>query len=300
MSALRILVLGATGFVGGAVAQHLLAAGHDVHGLARDDAAVATLTGHGVKVVRGDLQGRFPDVAAAARSADVVVYAAQPPSDVELATVDALAGPGLLFLSGSGVLLERTAGAFSENSFAEADEFVVEPLARARLEAEDRVRAAGGRVVRPGLIWGPGDHGHIPMVYRSVAVTGSACYVGSGLNVYGHVHVQDVARLVELVLDRGRPGALYHAVTGETPNRWIAERVAADLGCPVRSVDAAEAARIWGEFGALVLGASSRTRAPRSRDELGWVPVHLDMLEEVGEPRMRELAASAGPGVGTG
>lgn len=287
---MRVLVIGATGFVGSALSRHLVVRGHSVSGVARDERAAAVLAGAGVTPVRGDLQGRFGEVLAAARGVDRIVYAAQPAADVELATVDALAGEELLFLSGSGVLLERTAGAFSENTFAEDDDFVVEPLARERKVAEDRVRAAGGAVVRPGLIWGPGDHGHVSMVYRSVASTGAACFVGAGLNVYGNVHVDDVAGLVDLALERGRSGALYHAVAGETPNRWIAERVAQDLGCGVRSVDADEATAIWGEFGALVLGASSRTRAPRSRSELGWVPTRFDMLDEIGEPRLRALA----------
>src|SRR5690606_3044488 len=100
-------------------------------------------------------------------------------------------------------------------------------------------------VIRPGLIWGPGDHGHMSMIYRSVAVTGAAAYVGEGLNTYGHVHVGDVARLFALALDTGRAGALYHAVAGETPNRWIAEKVAADLGVEARSVTPEQAAGVW-------------------------------------------------------
>ncbi|MEE4591256.1 hypothetical protein V2J94_05040 [Streptomyces sp. DSM 41524] len=40
----------------------------------------------------------------------------------------------------------------------------------------------------------------------------------------------------------GAVGALYHAVAGETPNRWLAERVADDLGRGTRGVGEAEAA----------------------------------------------------------
>lgn len=60
-------------------------------------------------------------------------------------------------------------------------------------------------VVRPGLIWGPGDHGHLSMIYRSVTVSGAACYVGQGLNTYSHVHIDDVTRLFTLALDRAGP-----------------------------------------------------------------------------------------------
>lgn len=93
---------------------------------------------------------------------------------------------------------------------------------------------------------------------------------------------------------QGTPGALYHAAAGETPNRWIAERVADDLGCGTRSVDEAEAAHIWGQFDALIMAASSRPRATRSRHDLGWRPHHTDMLTMVGTPRLRAPARPAG------
>lgn len=145
-------------------------------------------------------------------------------------------------------------------------------------------------VVRPGQIWGPGDHGHMSMIYRSVATTGAAAYVGQGLNTYGHVHIDDVTRLFSLALDRGRTGGLYHAVAGETPNRWIAERVAADLGVEARSITTEEADQVWGAFGALIMAASSRIRAVNSSQELGWRPGHPDMLSMIGDQRLRDLA----------
>jgi nucleoside-diphosphate-sugar epimerase len=300
---MRVLVIGATGFVGGAVARHLGAEGHLVTGLARSDAAAESLTAHRIRALRGDLDTGRTAVVAAAAQADAVVFAAQLAPEAEQTVVaellDAVAGTGttFLFTSGSGVHLQRTAGAWSEDCFAEDDPFTVEPLAAGRLAVEDAVRAAAGRrvramVLRPGLIWGSGDHGHVPMIYRSVARTGAACYVGDGLNTYSHVHIADVARLFARALADGTGGALYHAVAGETPTRWIAEAVARDVGCPTRSLTPGEAVTVWGEFGALVLAGSSRGRAPRSHAELGWLPEHTDMLTMIGEPRLRKLAAA--------
>ncbi|WP_413809728.1 NAD-dependent epimerase/dehydratase family protein [Streptomyces sp. OE57] len=296
-----VFVIGATGFVGGAVARHLAAHGHQVTGLARTGPAASTLEAQGIVPLPGDLDARRSAVVEAAPRADAVIYAAQAGPEQETATVEdltrALAGTGktLLFLSGSGVLMQRTAGAWSQDSFAEHDPFTVEPLAAFRKAAEDTVLAAAtdglrGMVIRPGVIWGPGDHGQVPMTYQSVAATGAANYVGPGLNVYSHVHIDDVARLFALALTAGRPGGLYHAVAGEVPNRWIAERVAADLGVEPRSVTPEEAAGIWGEFGALIMAASSRIRAVTTQQELGWRPEHTDMLSMIGEARLRELA----------
>ena len=297
-----VLVIGATGFVGGAVARHLATRGHRVTGMARTPAAAARL-GPGVRPLLGDLDGGRDAVLTAASRSDAVVFAAQPaPRDEERMVaelLDALAGTGaaFLFTSGSGVLMQRTGGAWSEDSYAEDDPFTVEPLAVTRHAVENAVRAAADRgvrsmVLRPGLIWGPDDHGHVSMVYRSVAATGAACYVGEGLNTYSHVHVDDVCDLAERALATGTAGALYHATAGETPNRWIARSVAADLDRPTRSLDASEAAEVWGDLGSLIMGASSRIRAPRARRELGWAPRHTDLLTTIGEPRLRALAAT--------
>jgi nucleoside-diphosphate-sugar epimerase len=304
-----IFIIGATGFVGGALAHHLADSGHAVSGLARTGASAAALNARGISPVAADLETRRPAMVGAARRADVVVYAAQAEPAQETAAVEdltrAMAGTGktLIFLSGSGVLLQRTEGAWSQDTFTEHDLFTVEPLAEFRKAAEDAIlmAAADGvraMVIRPGLIWGPGDHGHVSMIYQSVAATGAACYVGPGLNSYSNVHINDVTHLFSLALSTGRAGGLYHAVAGEVPNRWIAERVAADLGVETRSITPAEASGVWDEFGALIMGSSSRLQAVAARRELGWKPRLTDMLSTIGESRLRNLAHNRSPRAG--
>ena len=297
----HVFIIGATGFVGGAIARHFVSRRFRVTGLVRSGEAAGRLRAAGMAVQIGDLAERLLAVTEFARQADVVVFAAQVSPQVELEAVKALldtlkdSGKTLVFLSGSGVLCQRTEGAWSSESFGEYDAFAPEPLAAARVDAENLVRAASshgilGIVMRPPLIWGPNDHGHVSMVYRSVAATGAACYIGDGLATYSNVHVDDIARLFELAVTKGKAGAIYHAASGEIPNRWIAEAVARDLGCETRSVSMSEAANIWGDFGALIMSVSSRVRDAQTRKALGWSPRHTDMLSEIGESRLRALA----------
>lgn len=114
---MNVFVIGATGFVGGRLARHLAAEGRTVTGLARTPASAATLRAQGITPVDADLDARRPEAIEAARSADAVVYAAQAGPEQETAAVQdltrSLAGTGktLILLSGSGVLMQRTAGA---------------------------------------------------------------------------------------------------------------------------------------------------------------------------------------------
>jgi nucleoside-diphosphate-sugar epimerase len=291
-NAVQVLVIGATGYVGSHVADHLARHGHCVIGHARNESSAAKIriAGHSTHV--SDLADHA-SLIALARQVDATVFAPQLHADDEHIAVAALlrgyrkTGKTFVFTSGTGVLGQRTAGEWSEDCFAEDDPFVPPRSIARRVETENLVRAAAAAdvrsaVVRPPMIWGDGRHLIIEFIEESIRVTGAACYIGRGLNLYSHVHIDDLADVFRRVIERGRAGALYHAVGGELNNRCIAELLAKREGCDTRSISIDQAIELWGKFASLiVLGASSRSRSPRARQELGWTPLRLDLIDAI-------------------
>lgn len=305
---MKVLVFGASGYVGSHIAHHLVATGYAVSGVVRSDQAAATVSETGANPVFADLADTA-SIGPLTEGHDAVIWAAQLMLEDELrvmqALTDALAGSdrALVFTSGTSVMSIPTNGDWDERSFAEDDPFEPRRQIAPRLEIEALVRNAPARgvrgiVVRPPLIWGNGGCRLISDFHHSARKTGAVCHIGRGLNVYSNVHVDDLAELYRLALDKGRPGALYFAVSGEVSYGVMARAIADTLGIPTRSVTIEEGCEIWDRFMArIVLCSCSRQRSPRAREELGWKSREdrLDILEECRNPAYAEEGERAPP-----
>jgi nucleoside-diphosphate-sugar epimerase len=289
---MRVFVTGATGFVGSAIVRELGAAGHEVLGLVRSDAAADALAKLGVKAHRGDLSD-VAGLAAGARTCDGVIHTAfnhdwsvsrEIAAETDRRAVEAMVGA----LSGSGkplVVTSGTATLVSGRLGTEEDAPRSPETLRAATEATVLTAAAHGvrgSIMRlPPTVHGTGDHGFVPMLIDIARRKGVSAYVGDGANRWPAVHRLDAARLFRLALEKAPPGTRLHAVAEEgVPMRSIAQAIGTGLGIPVRSLTPDEA-RAHFEWFAHFVGIDNPTSSARSRESFAWDPSEPDLLTDL-------------------
>ncbi len=288
---MQIFIVGATGYIGSAIASALLAHGHRARGSARSEEAARKLRGAGVDPVKSDVT-QPETLTAAAAGADGVVYAVQYQGNdgarVESAALRALAGA----LEGSNKPLVYTSGVWLYGSTGErvADEdaphnptplVVHRPqLERIVLDAADEgVRSV---IIRPGDVYG--RNGGMPAMWvQSARETGAARFVGDGANHWPMVHVDDLAELYVLALEKAPARSIYNAAD-ETSFTVREMAAAASSGAGRNGAVAAwpleEARRQLGPF-ADALALDSRVASDRARKELGWRTRSSSILDDL-------------------
>jgi nucleoside-diphosphate-sugar epimerase len=289
---MRIFITGATGGIGSAVLPELVAAGHEVVGLARSDRSAAALTTAGASVLRGDLDDAAALRTGATESDGVIHLAfgndfsnfdrcvAEETHAVDVFT-DALRGSGKALVIASGTPI-RPGGEVS----TEDDEMPMQgPLAgrarNARTVLDAAAQGVRSAVVRlPRSVHGrnPGDgYGFAGVLIEAARRSGISGYVGDGGQRWPAVHRLDAARLFRLVLEQATPGSVAHAVADEGDTMLaLAEAIGRGLGLPTASVPAEN----FGFLGqAFALDQPSSSALTRKR--YGWEPAHPSLLEDL-------------------
>ena len=293
---MKIFITGASGYIGGSVAAGLMAAGHHVSGLARAQETAAALAMLGMTPVRGTLDDAEV-LARAARDADVTINAANAGHRAAVeAMLTALAGSGKTFLhtDGSSIVGTRARGALVETVFDEDTPFTPTPQRAPRVAIDAMVRRAAEHGVRsvviaPSLIYGRGrgvnPHSiQVPWLIKVAKKFGVARHIGSGENRWANVHIDDVAALYALAIEKAPAGAFYFAENGENSMREVCAAISRMLGQGGRTqnMTVEEAAAEWGEGPANdTMGSNSRVRAKRARAELDWQPKARSLIEEI-------------------
>lgn len=284
---MRVFVTGATGFVGSAVVQELLAHGHRVLGLARSDDGEAALKAAGAEVVRGVLEDADA-LSRAAASADGVIHTAfnhdfsrfAESCDLDRRAIEAL-GEGLAGSDKPLLVTSGTARLAAGRAALETDLPVEGPgLPRVSEATAANLLAKGVRASTVRLApstHGAGDHGFVPMLIDIARRTGVSAYIGDGENRWSGVHRLDAAKVYRLALERGVGGERYHAVAEDgVAFRDIAAAIGRGLNLPVES----RPAEHFGWF-ALFAGMDALTSSAWTREALGWTPTGPGLIEDI-------------------
>jgi nucleoside-diphosphate-sugar epimerase len=291
---MRVFVTGATGFVGTAVVEDLIRAGHQVLGLTRSDAGAQALIAAGAEPHRGDLED-LESLRRGAANSDGVIHTAfihdfsrfKENCETDRRVIEAMGA----VLAGSDRPLIVTSGTGMGSGPAgrpvtEDDVHGSGPNAIPRVATEEAAEAVAAKGVRVSVVRLPQVHNTIKqgLVTYSIAIArekGVSAYVGDGRNRWPAVHLLDAAPVYRLALEKAGTRAIYHAVAEEgVPCRDIAEVIGRGLKIPVVSMSPEEAAAHFGwlgMFASLDLPASSA----KTQQLLGWRPTGPGMIADL-------------------
>lgn len=295
---MKVFITGATGFIGSRVVNELLRHGHQALGLARSEASVNALSAVGAEAHRGDLND-LESLRQGAEQADAVIHLAfdhdaafsgGASSFAEVCEKDrrvietlgsALVGSDRPLLITSGTPMGNPA----PGQISVEDHFdphhpnprkATEEAGAALLE-----RGVNVSVVRLPQVHDPVKQGLVTYLIQFAREKGEAAYVGEGIARWPAAHVEDVARLYRLALEKGEPGRRYHAVAEEAVlMRDIVTTFANGLNVPVVSVAPEEAPAYFGWL-SLFAGFDMPASSAATREALGWTPTGPGMIADL-------------------
>lgn len=288
---MRIFVTGATGFVGAAVIQNLLTAGHQVLGLARSEAAADKVRAAGAEPHRGALDD-LDSLRRGAAAADGVIHTAFIHDDftnmaaagvtdhAAIAAIgDALAGSDRPLIVSSAIGLLRVGRTIVEtdrleahSSYRSASELTALGLA---------ARGVRASVIRLPQVHGDGDYAFVPALIKIAHAKRVSAYLGDGRNRWSAVHRFDAAELYRLAVEAAPAGSVLHAVGEEgIATHDLAAAIGRGLDLPVASKPADEAAAHFGWIARFV-AADMAASSTHTRALLGWAPHRKGLLEDL-------------------
>ncbi|HEV3069990.1 MAG TPA: NAD-dependent epimerase/dehydratase family protein [Solirubrobacteraceae bacterium] len=297
---MKVVLTGATGFIGSHLLTELQEHGHEVTALVRDSSQVGIVAGSGATAAVVDLYDR-PAVVQLLSNADAAIHTASPgdatSADLDAAVVDAVleafAGSGKPFLDISGGWIYGSNPSISEESPIDAP-----PLVAWKEPIESRVLAAAdvrGVVIVSSTAYGDGAGGIPGLLLNSPRDgDGNLIMIGSGQQHWSTVHVADLADFFRRALEDDGARGRYIIGDGLTPTvAELTEAAAVAVGAPGAVPGSEDEARKrLGDYFAEVLLLDQRTVAARARAELDWVPSQPGLVDELRAGSYRRVTSA--------
>jgi len=283
----RILITGITGYIGGTVAKKLLDKNYQVIGLIRNNTHTKELEAAGIETIVGNIHDESI-LRNAISKADAIIHNADSADDAYVADsiVNALEGSGktFIFTSGSAVFGGKENG--EKNDFVFTEDIPLQP----RLEMASRVlinqhilQAAKKNirsiVIVPTMVYGEGlgikkDSIQLPALINFSKEKGFGVYFGKGENIWSNIHIEDLADLYVLALEKAKAGSLYYAENGSSTIKNLAEKISESYELQAaQSVTVQEAVNTFGPAGGYFgFASNSLCNADKARIELNWKP----------------------------
>ncbi|WP_172199674.1 SDR family oxidoreductase [Saccharibacillus qingshengii] len=313
---MRVVVTGASGFIGSAIVEELIGHGHEVIGLVRSRQAAEHLNAIGAAAIRGSVEDTKL-LRMAADGADAVVHTAffhkfshaGLPARLRIALGGNPRKAAARFMAAAigadRSAIETFGAALSGRQGALVIAMPTMTLGPGRLGTEDDggdpESVGGGRVVSekallaqaeqgvraslvrlPPIVYGQGDRGGLlPSLIRIARTRQASAYIDKGTNRWPAVHRLDAARLFRMAVEQGNAGARFHAIAEEgLPFAQIAEAIGQQGNLPVRSIGTDQAAAHFGWLGSFA-SADNPVSSALTQKRLGWTAAQPGLLDEL-------------------
>ena len=283
----KVLITGITGYIGGSVAKLLLAKNYEVYGLVRKAEDVSKVEQFGAKAIVGNIND-YKLLCDICRDIDVIIHTAESADDAYAATnfLKILEGTGktFIFTSGSAILGGKENGERSDFQFTEDIPLSPRLEMSLRVNINKAVLQAAQKNIRsivivPTMVYGEGiglkkESIQVPALVKFSIEKGKGIYIEKGENIWSNLHIEDLAELYLLALEKAKPGALYYAENGASSIKEIANTISGKYKLEhAESISIYEAIQYFGEAGAYFgFASNSYCNADKARTELDWKP----------------------------
>jgi nucleoside-diphosphate-sugar epimerase len=222
---MHIFITGASGFVGGAAARALVADGHTVSAMSRSTTSDELIKELGATPVRCDLDSICAqDIG----DADICIHSAAfvagwgakdawykgnvVGTKAVLGAAEAAGVNRFIHIGTEAAIVYGQHVVDADESYPLAPNSPY-PYCATKAQAEQLVRAANSEtfntiVLRPRLIWGPGDTTLLPVI-ESMSARGSWSWINHGKARTSSIHIDNLVHAIKLALTKGIPGEAY-------------------------------------------------------------------------------------------